>query len=105
MCKVLLLSGALRISREIPRKFQRQSCPQNQKVLYECGKFRCDPRECTNGIRIFAARGVLGFSPRLLSGDTSNARSAYKNFLALWKDADQDISILKQAKAECGKLQ
>jgi eukaryotic-like serine/threonine-protein kinase len=35
-----------------------------------------------------------------LSGDTIKARSAYNDFLALWKDADPDIPILKQAKAE-----
>ena len=33
------------------------------------------------------------------------ARAAYKDFLTLWKDADPDIPILKQAKAEYAKLQ
>jgi hypothetical protein len=33
------------------------------------------------------------------------ALAAYKDFLALWKDADPDIPILKQAKAEDAKLQ
>jgi serine/threonine protein kinase/tetratricopeptide (TPR) repeat protein len=33
------------------------------------------------------------------------ARAAYKDFLALWKDADPDIPILKEAKAEYAKLQ
>jgi len=33
------------------------------------------------------------------------ALAAYKNFLTLWKDADPDIPILKQAKAEFAKLQ
>jgi eukaryotic-like serine/threonine-protein kinase len=33
------------------------------------------------------------------------ALAAYKDFLALWKDADSDIPILKQAKAEDAKLQ
>jgi eukaryotic-like serine/threonine-protein kinase len=40
-----------------------------------------------------------------LSGDTAKANSAYQHFLALWKDADPDIPILKQAKAEYAKLQ
>ncbi|MFZ1049412.1 MAG: hypothetical protein WBV26_02260 [Candidatus Sulfotelmatobacter sp.] len=31
------------------------------------------------------------------------ALAAYKNFLTLWKDADPDIPILKQAKAEYAK--
>jgi class 3 adenylate cyclase/Flp pilus assembly protein TadD len=39
-----------------------------------------------------------------LSGDTAKARSAYEDFFQLWKDADPDIPILKQAKAEYAKL-
>jgi predicted Zn-dependent protease len=39
-----------------------------------------------------------------LSGDTAKARLAYQDFLTLWKDADPDIPILKQAKAEYAKL-
>ncbi len=35
-----------------------------------------------------------------LEGDTAKARAAYQDFLALWKDADPDIPILKKAKAE-----
>jgi hypothetical protein len=35
----------------------------------------------------------------------AKARSAYQDFLTLWKDADPDIPILKQAKAEYAKLQ
>ena len=40
-----------------------------------------------------------------MQGDTAKARAAYQDFLTLWKDADPDISILKQAKAEYAKLQ
>jgi tetratricopeptide (TPR) repeat protein/predicted Ser/Thr protein kinase len=40
-----------------------------------------------------------------LQGDTAKAKAAYQDFLALWKDADPDIPILKQAKAEYAKLQ
>ncbi len=40
-----------------------------------------------------------------LQGDTSEAHAAYNDFLTLWKDADPDIPILKQAKAEYAKLQ
>ena len=42
---------------------------------------------------------------RALSGDAARARTAYQDFFALWKDADSDIPILKQAKAEYAKLQ
>jgi hypothetical protein len=40
-----------------------------------------------------------------LSGDTARARAEYKEFLAVWKEADPDIPILKKAKAEYAKLQ
>src|SRR5262249_30136701 len=40
-----------------------------------------------------------------LSGDLAKARVAYQDFFALWKDADPNIPILKQAKAEYAKLQ
>jgi len=40
-----------------------------------------------------------------LSGDTAKAKAAYKDFLTLWKDADPDIPILKEAKTEYAKLQ
>ena len=38
-----------------------------------------------------------------LSGDTAKAHTAYQDFFALWKDADPDIPILKDAKAEYAK--
>jgi hypothetical protein len=40
-----------------------------------------------------------------LAGDTAKAREAFQDFLELLKDADPDIPILKQAKAEYAKLQ
>jgi eukaryotic-like serine/threonine-protein kinase len=40
-----------------------------------------------------------------LQGDTAKAKTAYQAFLALWKDADPDIPVLKQAKVEYAKLQ
>jgi tetratricopeptide (TPR) repeat protein len=39
-----------------------------------------------------------------LSGDKTKARTAYQDFLTLWKDADPDIPILKQAKTEYARL-
>jgi DNA-binding winged helix-turn-helix (wHTH) protein/tetratricopeptide (TPR) repeat protein len=62
-------------------------------------------------------RGLFAFSPTYplaqlglarayaLQGDTVKARAAYKDFLTLWKDADTDVPILKQTKAEYAKLQ
>ncbi len=39
------------------------------------------------------------------AGCSCCAKAAYQDFLTLWKDADPDIPILKQAKAEYAKLQ
>jgi class 3 adenylate cyclase len=39
-----------------------------------------------------------------LQGDTVKARAAYQDFLALWKNADPDIPVLKEAKLEYAKL-
>ena len=39
-----------------------------------------------------------------LAGDTAKARKAFQDFFELWKDADPDIPILQQAKAEYAKL-
>jgi serine/threonine protein kinase/predicted Zn-dependent protease len=41
----------------------------------------------------------------MLQSDTVKAKAAYQDFLTLWKDADPDIPILKEAKAESAKLQ
>ena len=39
-----------------------------------------------------------------MQGDVARARAAYQDFLTLWKDADPDIPIFQQAKAEHAKL-
>jgi serine/threonine protein kinase len=38
------------------------------------------------------------------SGETAKAKIAYQNFLTLWKDADPDIPVLRQARAESARL-
>jgi len=40
-----------------------------------------------------------------LTGDQTKAIKSYNDFLGVWKDADADIPVLKQAKAEYAKLQ
>jgi eukaryotic-like serine/threonine-protein kinase len=53
-----------------------------------------------------AALAHLGLArARVLEGDISAARSAYQDFFAIWKDADPNIPIFKEAKAEYAKLQ
>ena len=41
----------------------------------------------------------------LVQGDKAKAKTAYQDFLAVWKDADREIPILVEAKAEYAKLQ
>jgi eukaryotic-like serine/threonine-protein kinase len=67
--------------------------------------------------KILDHRGLVGLDPisalahlqlgraLILAGDKAKAKAAYQDFLTLWKDADPDIPILKQAKAEYAKLQ
>jgi tetratricopeptide (TPR) repeat protein/predicted Ser/Thr protein kinase len=53
-----------------------------------------------------AALAALGLARSYaLTGDAPKSRTAYQDFLALWKDADLDIPILKQAKSDYAKLQ
>jgi tetratricopeptide (TPR) repeat protein len=68
-----------------------------QKILNHRGLVRLDP--------IGALAHLQLGRTYALSGDKAKAKSANEDFLALWKDADPDIPILKQAKAEYAKLQ
>jgi len=66
--------------------------------------------------KILDHRGLVGLDPigalahlqlgrnLALSGEKTKAKAAYQDFLRLWKDADPDIPILTQAKAEFAKL-
>jgi len=66
--------------------------------------------------KILEHRGIVGADPIgalvhlqlgrafVLLGDQIKAKAAYQDFLTLWKDADADIPILRQAKAEYAKL-
>ena len=61
------------------------------------------------GITINFPTGVLSYLQLgrgyAVTGDTAKAKAAYQDFFNLWKDADPDIPILKQARAEYAKLQ
>ena len=39
-----------------------------------------------------------------LAGDTAKAKNAFQDFFALWKDADPDLPVLKQARADSAEL-
>jgi tetratricopeptide (TPR) repeat protein len=68
-----------------------------QKVLGHPGVVRSEPIGALAHLQLGRAYTLLG--------DKRKARSAYQDFLTLWKDADPDIPILKQAKAEYAKLE
>jgi DNA-binding winged helix-turn-helix (wHTH) protein/tetratricopeptide (TPR) repeat protein len=68
-----------------------------QKILDHRGLVVNDPIGALAHLGLARAYG--------LRGDTAKARAAYQDFLTLWKDADLDIPILKEAKAEYAKLQ
>lgn len=58
-----------------------------------------------NGLDGTYPLSMLGLArARAMAGDTAGARTAYQDFFAFWKNADPDIPILKQAKAEYVKL-
>ncbi|WP_433972297.1 hypothetical protein [Tunturiibacter lichenicola] len=67
-----------------------------QKILDHRGIVISDPVGAV--ARLELARAYI------LSGDNGRAGQAYRDFLVLWKDADPDIPILKQARAEFSKL-
>ncbi|MGA8274555.1 MAG: hypothetical protein WB919_23565, partial [Candidatus Sulfotelmatobacter sp.] len=39
-----------------------------------------------------------------MAGDSAKAKAGYQDFFTLWKDADPEVSILKEAKGEYAKL-
>jgi DNA-binding winged helix-turn-helix (wHTH) protein/tetratricopeptide (TPR) repeat protein len=67
-----------------------------QKILDHPGVVRSEPIGALAHLELGRAYA--------LSGDTGKAKSAYTDFLTLWKDADPDTPILKEAKAEYAKL-
>jgi hypothetical protein len=77
---------------------------QGQQAAAEFQKLIDHPGIVQNFVLGALAHLQLGRA-RALSGDKEGARKNYQDFFALWKDADPDIPILKEAKAEYAKLQ
>jgi serine/threonine protein kinase/Flp pilus assembly protein TadD len=77
----------------------RQSAPAEaefQKILDHPGVVQTNP---------IGALAHLGLGRAYaLAGDNAKAKTAYQDFFALWKNADPDIPLLQQAKAEYAKL-
>jgi tetratricopeptide (TPR) repeat protein len=67
-----------------------------QKVLNHRGIVFADPIGALAHLQLGRAY--------VASGNMAKAKNAYQDFLALWKDADEDIPVLKQARAEYARL-
>jgi hypothetical protein len=74
-----------------------ESASEFQKILDHRGIVLSEPIGTLAHLQIGRAHAM--------QGDTAKAKAAYQAFLTLWKDADPDIPILKEAKAEYTKLQ
>lgn len=74
-----------------------EAAAEFEKILLHKGIFVSDPIGALAHLQLGRAYA--------LSGDKTKARSAYQDFLTLWKDADSDIANLKEAKAEYARLQ
>jgi tetratricopeptide (TPR) repeat protein len=70
-----------------------QAAAEFQKILDHRGIVATDPIGALAHLQLGRAYAQ--------SGDTAKAKAAYEEFLTLWKDADQDVRILREAKAEC----
>jgi DNA-binding winged helix-turn-helix (wHTH) protein/tetratricopeptide (TPR) repeat protein len=74
----------------------REAAAELQKILDHPGVVVSDPIGALAHLQL--ARAYV------MSGDRTRAKSAYQDFLKLWKDADPEIPIFKQANAEYAKL-
>jgi eukaryotic-like serine/threonine-protein kinase len=73
-----------------------EAAAEFQKILDHRGIVICDPIGALAHLQLGRAYALLV--------DKSKANSVYQDFLTLWKDADPDFPILKQAKAEYANL-
>jgi DNA-binding winged helix-turn-helix (wHTH) protein/tetratricopeptide (TPR) repeat protein len=73
-----------------------EAAAEFQKILDHRGIVISDPVGALAHLELGRAYGLLG--------DKKRAGQAYQDFLTLWKDADSDIPVLKQAQAEYSKL-
>lgn len=73
-----------------------EAAAEFRKILNHRGLVLADP---------VGAMTRLGLGRALaLSGEPGKARDAYQDFLTLWKNADPEVPVLRQAKAEYARL-
>ena len=75
----------------------REAAAEFQKILDHRGIVLNEPIGALAHLQLGRAYAI--------SGDSAKARAAYQDFLTLWKDADPDIPIFLQAKAEYARLE
>ena len=86
---------------------QGNAAAEFQKILDHSGiVWNCWTRALTH-LGVARANALQAKNSSGVDADAARVRAlaAYKDFLALWKDADPDLPILKQAKAEYAKAQ
>ncbi len=77
---------------------------QGAEAAAEYQKFLDRPNMLANNpLYVLAHLGLA--RANALQGQKDKSRAAYQNFFTLWKDADQDIPVLKHARAEYARLQ
>ena len=74
----------------------REAAAEFQKILDHRGIVGVDPVGALAHMQLGRAFAQ--------SGDLAKSKRAYQDFLALWKDADENIPILEAARAEYAKL-
>jgi tetratricopeptide (TPR) repeat protein len=74
----------------------REAAAEFQKILDHRGIVFADPVGALAHLQLGRAL--------VLSGEKDKARVAYRDFLTLWNDADPEVPIFKQAKAEYARL-
>ena len=97
MCCIRLYPAYLRGQAYLKAHQGGPAAAEFQKIIDHYGMIQNEP------IGSLARLG-LGWA-YAIAGESERARTAYQDFFALWKDADRDVTILKQAKAEYAKLQ
>ena len=109
--RVLLLlierTGQVVTREEIQRCLWKDSAVEFQKILDHSGiVWNCWTGALAH-LGVARANALEARTSQGADADAARVRAlaAYKDFLTLWKDADPDIPLLKQAKAEYAKLQ
>ena len=84
-----------------------EAAAEFQKVLDHPGAVLNEPIGALAHLGLDRAYALEAQSMQGAEADSARAkaRTAYSDFLTLWKDADPDIPLLRQAKAEYAKLQ